>query len=234
MIKICFLLMLLSVTAMGQSTPKRVKQPREVVEAYRVCSEFQRLLVENLEFERAFEATFTKDPARRRAIAIAESELGDIDLTQVDDATLVGIYTDQVQLFFLMLPLVGVKDEIERAVLFPPPIEAIFDRQKRRPKDLKEVQTYAGQLKHDVNGFRTHINQLAAKYPSVAEEIRKYKQDLSAKLEPPDSVVRPLTAYSRGRVLDLKEEYYQIGDYAVIREGGQMRIIGIRFFSKLF
>jgi hypothetical protein len=43
-----------------------------------------------------------------------------------------------------------------------------------------------------------------------------------------------LTAYSRGRVLGLKEQYYQIGDYAVIRENGQMRIVGIRFFSRLF
>jgi hypothetical protein len=43
-----------------------------------------------------------------------------------------------------------------------------------------------------------------------------------------------LTAYSRGMVLGLKEQYYQIGDYAVIREDAQMRIIGIRFFSRLF
>jgi hypothetical protein len=46
--------------------------------------------------------------------------------------------------------------------------------------------------------------------------------------------VKPLTAYSRGQVLGLKEEYYQIGDYAVIREEREMRIIGIRFFSRLF
>jgi hypothetical protein len=32
-------------------------------------------------------------------------------------------------------------------------------------------------------------------------------------------------------VLSDKEEYYQIEDYAVIREGSEMRIIGIRFFS---
>ena len=53
-------------------------------------------------------------------------------------------------------------------------------------------------------------------------------------MTPPSHVVKPLTAYSRGRVLDLNEEYYQIGDYAVIREGRAMRIIGIRFFSRLF
>jgi len=38
----------------GQSRSKRVKQPREVIEAYRVCSDFQRLLAENLDFDRAF------------------------------------------------------------------------------------------------------------------------------------------------------------------------------------
>ncbi len=225
MIKICFALILLSVTAVGQS------QPREVVEAYRVCEEFQRLFAEDLDFGRAFDATFTKDPKRRREIAIAESELGNVDLAPVDDATLIGIYTDQTQLFFLMLPLMGAKDEIEQSVLFPPPIERIFDRFRVRPKN---VQAYAAQLKRDVADFRAHLNQLAAKYPSVAEEIRKYKQSLSTRLEPPDTPVKPLTAYSKGRVLDVKEEYYQVGDYAVIRENGQMRIIGIRFFSRLF
>jgi hypothetical protein len=46
--------------------------------------------------------------------------------------------------------------------------------------------------------------------------------------------VRPITYYSKGRVLDNNEPYYQINDYAVIRERGEMRIIGIRFFSRLF
>jgi hypothetical protein len=35
-------------------------------------------------------------------------------------------------------------------------------------------------------------------------------------------------------VLALDEKYYQIGDYAVIREGKTMKIVGIRFFSRLF
>lgn len=228
------LLLLVPASAYGQVPSRRVKQPRDVVEAYRVCAEFQRLLAENLDFERAFEATFTKDPVRRREIAVAESELGGIDLAQVDDATIVGIYIDNTQLFFLMLPLISAKNQIDRAVLFPPSIEAIFDRLKEKPEDLKELQLYATQLKRDVADFRVHLDQLAAKYPAVAEGIRKYKQDLSAKLEIPNQVVRPLTSYSKGRVLGLKEKYYQIGDYAVIREGAQMKIIGIRFFSRLF
>lgn len=235
MIKICIALIMLLVTAAGQPASKRVKQPRDVVKAYRVCAEFQRVFAEDLDFDRAFEATFTKDPKRRREIAIAESELGDIDFAQVDDATLLGLYKDQVQLFLLMLPLIDAKDELDTAILFPPPIEAMFDRLKTRPKDRTELRAYAVQLKRDVGDFRAHLNELAAKYPGVAEGIRKYKQSLSGKLEPPTSyVVKPLTAYSKGRVLGLNEKYYQIDSYAVIREGAEMRIIGIRFFSRLF
>jgi hypothetical protein len=61
--------------------PQRVRQPREVVEAYRVCQQFQELLAEDLDFDRAFEATFTKDAKRRREIAITEGEFGNIDLS---------------------------------------------------------------------------------------------------------------------------------------------------------
>jgi hypothetical protein len=69
----------------------------------------------------------------------------------------------------------------------------------------------------------------------VAERIRKFKEEtLATKLEPPNDVVKPLTAYSRGRVLGLDEPYYQIGEYAVVREDNEMRIIGIRFFTRLF
>jgi hypothetical protein len=90
------------------------------------------------------------------------------------------------------------------------------------------------QLKEDANRFRAHLDQLASRYPHVAERVRKFKGDLGREMTPPNHVVKPLTAYSRGRVLALNEKYYQIGDYAVIREGKTMRIIGIRFFSRLF
>jgi hypothetical protein len=36
------------------------QQPREVVEAYEVCQKFQTLMSEDLDFARAFEATFTR------------------------------------------------------------------------------------------------------------------------------------------------------------------------------
>ena len=234
MIKICLALALFSVTAAAQSAPKRVKQPREVVEAYRVCAEFQRIFAEDLDFDRAFEATFTKDTARRRALAIADSELGDIDLAKVDDATLLSIYKDQNQLFFLTLPLIEAKDELDKSILFPPAIDEVFDRLKLHPKDLIELRAYADQLNRDVIAFRAHLNQLATKYRSVAEGIRKYKQNLFSKLELPGYVVKPLTAYSKGSVLGVNEQYYQIENFAVIREGGQMRIIGIRLFTRLF
>jgi len=35
-------------------------------------------------------------------------------------------------------------------------------------------------------------------------------------------------------VLRANEKYYDIGNYEVIRENGEMRIIGIRFFTRLF
>jgi geranylgeranyl reductase family protein len=68
--------LLLLMSSQSQARGQRVKQSPEVVEAYRVCNEFQQLLAEDLNFDRAFEASFTKDPKRRREIAIAEGEFG--------------------------------------------------------------------------------------------------------------------------------------------------------------
>lgn len=240
MIKICFALSLLIVAVVantyGQRATKRVKQPAEVIEAYRVCSEFQRLYAEDLDFERAFEATFTKDPARRRAIAIAESELGHaIDLAQVDDPTLIGLYKDQMQLLFSLLLLINSEDEVDKAVLLPPEIDEIYDRVRRAPKDVQELREYAAQLKRDVASVRSHLDRLVANNPSISLRVRKFKEYMLKELKPPDShIVQPLTSYSKGKVAGLKEEYYQIDSYSVIRERGEMKIIGIRFFLRLF
>jgi len=69
-------------------------------------------------------------------------------------------------------------------------------------------------------------------HPDIAELRRKFKEDRAKKLEPPTNhVVEPLTAYSKGRVLETNEPYYRIDSYAVIRENGEMRIIGIRLFN---
>ena len=79
--------------------------------------------------------------------------------------------------------------------------------------------------------LRAHFEKLAATKPFVAENIRALKNALKKPMEPPNHVVKPLTAYSHGHVLPLDAEYYQIGDYSVIREAGQMRIIRFRLFS---
>jgi hypothetical protein len=210
----------------------RVRQRKEVIEAYRVCNQFQSLLAENLDFDRAFEATFTKNPSRRREIAITEGEFDGDKLTNVDTAALVDAFKSRMQLLFLMMPLFSPNSGEEEAIFFPPKFKTILTREP--PEAANEFASYALQLRRDVADFRLHLDQLAQRNPNVAERIREFKRDMAKKIELPAHAVEPLTAYSRGRVLGLKEEYYRIGDYAVIREGRQMRIIGIRFFTRLF
>ena len=204
--------------------PQQVQQPHEVVEAYEVCRKFQTLMAEDLDFDRAFEATFTKNLTRRREIAIAEGEFGNIDLARVDDASLIDAFKSRMQIFYLMMPLLSPETKREEALFFPPRIKAIFDR--KPPKAPSGFRAYSLQLKRDVAYLRTHLERLAKDRPDVAERIRKFKEEvLPTKLEPPNDVVKPLTAYSRGRVLSVNEPYYQIGNYAVIHENSEMRII---------
>ena len=225
--------MLLFFIILTLSVSQQVQQPREVVEAYEVCRKFQTLMTQDLDFDRAFEATFTKSPARRREIAIAEGEFGNIDLARVDDASLIDAFKSRMQIFYLMMPLLSPETKREEALFFPPRIKAIFDR--KPPKAPSRFRAYSLQLKRDVAYLRTHLERLAKDRPDVAERIRKFKEEvLPTKLEPPNDVVKPLTAYSRGRVLSVNEPYYQIGNYAVIHEDSEMRIIGIRFFTRLF
>lgn len=210
----------------------KVRQPKDVIEAIRVCNEFQTLLAENLDFDRAFEATFPRNAARRREIAITEGEFDRDNLTGVDTATLVDAFKSRMQVWFLMMPLFSPNSSEEEATFFPLKFKEALTRQP--PEAASEFASYAAQLKRDVADFRTHLDQLAQRNPNVAERIREFKRGLKKKIEPPAQQVKPLTAYSRGRVLGLKDKYYRIEDYAVIREGAQMRIIGIRFFSRLF
>ncbi|HKS08914.1 MAG TPA: NAD(P)/FAD-dependent oxidoreductase [Pyrinomonadaceae bacterium] len=210
----------------SQTQAQKVKQPKDVIEAYQVVNRFQQLMAEDLDFDRAFEATFTKDPARRRAIAIAEGEFGDLDLTSVDDATLVAVYKNQTQLLFLTLLLI---DEEKKEASLPERIKAIYDRGK--PRTIEEFRSYTDLLKQDIEELRTYLTN----EPAAARRILNFKTSLTKPIEVPQNyVVKPITYYSKGRVLSEKDEYYQIGDYAVIREGSEMRIIGIRFFSRLF
>ena len=224
--------MLITFAGVQNVLSQRMRQPRDVVEAYRVCQQFQRLMADTLDFNHAFEATFTRNAARRREIAIAEGEFGDLDFSRVDNATLIDAFKSRMQILYLMLPLASPDDKEEEELFFPPAMEAIFER--KPPRAVEDFAAYADQLKRDATEFRAHLNQLASQYPAVSKRITQFKNDLSKKIELPQHVIKPLTAYSKGRVLGVHEEYYQIGDYAVIREGREMRIIGIRFFSRLF
>lgn len=207
----------------SQALAQKVKQPKDVIEAYQVVNRFQQLMAEDLDFDRAFEATFTKDPTRRRAIAIAEGEFGDLDLTSIDDATLVAVYKNETQLLFLTLLLI---DENKAEASLPARIKQIYDG--GRPRTIEEFRLHVDMLKQDVAELRTYL----ANDTAAVQRIRDFKTMLSKPIEVPKTyVVKPTTYYSRGRVLSDKEEYYQIEDYAVIREGSEMRIIGIRFFS---
>ena len=210
----------------------KARQPKEVIEAVRVCNQFQSLLAENLDFDRAFEATFARNAARRREIAITEGEFDRDNVTNVDTAVLVDAFKSRMQLLFLMMPLFSPNSGEEEATFFPSKFKEALTRQP--PQAASEFASYAAQLKRDVADFRAHLDQLAQRNPNVAERIRDFKHSLEKKIEAPEQQMKPLTAYSRGRVLGLKEQYYQIGVFAVIREGGQMRIIGIRFFNRLF
>jgi hypothetical protein len=229
--------LIIVVDVLGQARSKSatqrrpVKQLPEVVEAYRVCNEFQQVLAENFDFERAFEATFTKDPARRREVAIAEGEHGDGDLSQVDTATLVDIYKGQAQALILVLPLLFAYGENE-AELFPPPFKAMFEQ--KPPNNSQKLQAYSIQLKREVMELRAHVEKLAAGNPAVSKNLEEYKKHLLKPLEPPNRIVEPMTAYSKGNVLRREKPYYQIDDCAVIREDGKMRIIGYIFFRMRF
>jgi hypothetical protein len=200
----------------GQSSSERVVQPPEVIEAYRVCRQFQTLMLENLDFDRAFEATFAKDAKRRREIAITEGEFGVVDLTSVDDASLISAFKSRMEIFYLMLPLASPQDD-EAKVFFPPRVKKIIDR--KPSSDPKKFRAYSLQLKRDAAYLHAHLERLARQDRSVAERIREFKEGLSGKLEPPHHLVEPMTAYSRGRVLGLDEPYYRINEFAVIRRG---------------
>ena len=223
---VLFFIMSLLVAAQSQAFAQRVKQPRDVVEAYRVCNQFQLLMAADLDFDRAYEATFTKDPARRRAIALAEGEFGNADLSKVDDATLITAYKNQVQILFYTLLLI---DPDKRNDSLPERIDEIYSR--GRPNTTDEFLQFTETLKEDVVELRTYLNR----DPAAAERMRLFKIGLAKSLPVPKNyVVRPLTYYSKGRVLAGTEQYYQIDSYSVIREGSEMKIIGIRFFNRLF
>ena len=210
-----------------------MKQAAEVVKAYRVCEQFQKILSQNLDFNAAFEQTFTGNTKRQRAIAIKDGEFEGTDFATVDDQTLIKAYKSRMQLVYLMLPLASPSDE-EEVIFFPVNIKAMFTR--KAPGSAQEFASFASQLERDASDFRSHLDDLTTKYPSVAERIRKFKSALIAgDFRPPKStLVKPMKYDGGGQVLTQGESYYQIEGYTVVREGDEMRIAGIRFFTRLF
>ncbi|PYS70028.1 MAG: hypothetical protein DMF69_14930 [Acidobacteria bacterium] len=132
----------LFIISMAQQGARPVKQSVEVVQAYRVCEQFQKVLSQNLDFNAAFEATFTKDKTRQRSIAIKDGEFGDLEYANVDDQTLLNAYKARMQLLYLMFPLASPGDN-EEAIFFPPPIKAMFTRKGPRRKSRRTLRTFA-------------------------------------------------------------------------------------------
>lgn len=230
---LCSILVSASLLNMAELTPAQgVQQSTEVLEAYRVCERFERALGKNLDFDSAYEATFTKSSARRRAIAITDGEFGERNFDALDDATIIKAYKLRMQIFYLMLPLSGPSDE-EEALFFPPDIKEIIER--KPPQDTGKFPSYVSQLERDVVIFRSHLNRLAAQYSSVAERISKFKSEtLSASIAVPDEYrVKPKKGYLGAGVLGKNEDYYEIKGYIVARDGERMRIVGIKFFTRL-
>lgn len=221
-------------TANGFVLTPKVKQTPEVIEAYRVCARFTHMLGEDLDFARAYEATFSRNPARRRAIAIAEGEFGDLDFKGIDDQLLVKAYKLRMQIFYLTLPLAGPDSEEEATLFFPPSIKEILNR--KTPKDVQSFPSYVTQLDQDVIHFRGHLDRLAAGYAAVARRMREFKSEaLNGKFEPPTTHrVEPRHGYLYSTVLNEKQQYYELDGLIVAREEGRMRIIGLRLFNRLF
>ena len=147
---------------------QQTKQPPEVVEAYRVCRTFEQSMAQDLDFAKAFEATFVVSKARRRAIAIADGEFGNLDYTKIPDDQLIRAYKARMQIFYLILVLIEPGEQKEQ-VFFPPEIEGIVDR--KPPGDSSEFSDYATQLEKDAVRFRAHIDGLAARDRTVVDRL---------------------------------------------------------------
>ena len=217
----------------GLAGPYQMKQSNEVLDAYRVCNSFQSLMSEDLDFDRAYEATFPKELASRRAIAIAEGGFQLEDYSDVPSDLLVKAYKLQMQIVYLLMPLGGPSDEEEK-LFFPPRIKAILER--RAPAGPGEFNAFVQRLEQDVTIIRDHLRRLSADHPLVASRIKEFKSvALAASLEPPPGrKVEAAYGYFRSRVLPADAPYYQIGCFTVSSENGEMRIFGINFFTKLF
>jgi hypothetical protein len=212
----------------------QVKQTSEVIEVYQVLGEYQRLLGEELDFDRAFEATFTRNPARRRAVAVADGEFGsEEDLKEVSDELLIRAYRQRMQIFYLMLMLAGA-GKTGALLPLPPEIERIARRAS--PAEARGFPAFVSQLEADARFLRSFIERAVRDYPAFAKSLRKFKAEIfREKFEPPvDYQIKPNRGYYRGKVIKSNEDYYEISGYSLVKEDGKMKIVGIRFFTRLF
>jgi hypothetical protein len=212
--------------------PSQTGRPAEVREAYRVRAEFERLMREDLNFERAYEATFTRNPGRRRAVAIADGEFGELDFNKIGDDALVRAYKLRMQIFYLMLLLSGPENDEEERLFYPPEVKEMVER--KAPREASEFKSYVSRLESDVRLFRSHVKKLAAAYPAFAERVNKFKREaLSAPLAPRgNESVKSRRGAFKG-VLGKNQPYYEIDGYTIAEEDGRMRIFGIKFFNRL-
>ena len=151
--------MLVFVCAPAVFSQTKARQRKEVIEAYRVCNRFKTLFAENLDFDRAFEATFTRRAARRREVAITEGEFDRDNVASVDTATLVDAFKSRMKLLYLTMPLFSPETDEVAATFFPPKFKEALKREP--PEAASEFASYAAQWKRDVAEFRAHLDQLA-------------------------------------------------------------------------
>jgi hypothetical protein len=188
-------------------------------------------MAQDLDFATAFEATFAVSKARRRAIAIADGEFGNLDYSKIPDDQLIRAYKARTQIFYLVIVLAKPEDD-EEQIFFPPEIKGIVDR--KPPADTSEFGDYATQLEKDAVRFRAHIAGLAARDRKVADRLNEFRKAFSAQLTPPaKQKVEPIKSSLASGVLLPGQPYYQISGYLVAKDQGQMRIIGLRFFTRL-
>ena len=142
---------------------------------------------------------------------------------------MVGIYKGAAQLLILMMPLMFADGDNTKPDCFRLRSKRCSNGSLRTIR--KQHPAYADRLKRDIPVFRAHVEKVAEKNSSVAKNIQAYRAHLLTPVKPPNRVVKPMTGYSKGRVLRPAEKYYQIDDCAVIREDGQMRLIGYIFLK---
>jgi hypothetical protein len=218
---------------LAQTVQQKSRQSDESLEAFRVCARFEKTLADTLDFSAAYEQTFTRDPARRRALAIADDEFAS-HIASVDDATVIRAYKSRMQLIYLTLILAGPDTESQARLYFPETINNLMT--EKPPSTREEFRLYTERLEIGAKEFRAHLDRLAANYPDVANRIKAFKAGV---LDEKGSAITQEVKYVLGSRYDvdrvLKEaDYYEIRGYKVVRESGEMRIVGIQLIYKLF